>query len=89
MKHCNYIITDVASMGTYETFENNHVYKRASSQSLQQISELAKSLSDAATNRSKEINWKGLKGFRTFVAHEYEALDWSIVWDLMTLKSHC
>jgi uncharacterized protein with HEPN domain len=86
VKHCNHINTDVNAMGTYEVFENDYVYQRASSQSLQQISELAKGLSDAAINRSKEINWKGLKGFRTFVAHEYEALDWSIVWDLMTVK---
>jgi uncharacterized protein with HEPN domain len=86
VSHCNHIISDVQAMNTYLVFETNHVYQRASSQSLQQIAELAKGFSEAVLNRSKEINWKGLKGFRTFVAHKYEALDWNIVWDLMTVK---
>ena len=59
-----------------------------------QIGELVKNISDASLKRSTDIDWKGIKGFRDVVAHQYDSLTWEVVWKLMTenipvLRSSC
>ena len=46
-----------------------------------QIGELAKELSDDIQNRNPAIPWKGIRGMRNRIAHDYESVDYSILWD--------
>jgi uncharacterized protein with HEPN domain len=83
--HCNEVITDINIMGDVETFANHQFCPRASAQSLAQIGELIKRLSDTTT-KNPDYNladWKGMARFRDKISHGYGSLEWEHVWNIM------
>jgi uncharacterized protein with HEPN domain len=44
------------------------------------IGEAASRLSPALKQRSPNISWQAISGFRNYIAHEYFSLDLDIVW---------
>ena len=56
------------------------------------IAEACDRLSDELKANNTEINWRGVKGFRNFIAHDYFGLDLKEIWrairtDFPNLKS--
>jgi uncharacterized protein with HEPN domain len=47
------------------------------------ISEMAEKISIGLQEKYSFINWKGIKGFRNIVAHDYFGLDVNEVWDII------
>ncbi|NWF68373.1 MAG: DUF86 domain-containing protein [Chloroflexi bacterium] len=45
------------------------------------IGEIAKRLPDGLLQQQPHIEWKQIKGFRDFLAHNYETMILNIVWD--------
>jgi uncharacterized protein with HEPN domain len=76
IEHCDEIAADVKATVNYETFADHHVYPRASSQSLAQIGELIKRLSDEVTQNPEYDfkDWKNAARFRDKIAHGYGSL---------------
>ncbi len=48
---------------------------------LEQIGELAKRLSPATLERVPDVDWKGVKGIREVLVHDYEGVEVDIVTD--------
>jgi uncharacterized protein with HEPN domain len=50
------------------------------------IGEAAKRLSDEAITALPGIDWKGFKGFRDVLSHNYDRVDLAIVWATVTTE---
>ena len=66
---------------SYETFNNNSVYKNALSMCLLQIGELAIHLSDEFKKEHPEIPWHEIIGMRHRFAHSYGEMREYSIWD--------
>jgi len=94
ISHCDEIISDADYVGTLENLQTDNRTYRATTQSIAQIGELSKRLSADLIESTKEINWKGVKGIREMVVHDYVKLDLEFIWAVMTehivtLRSVC
>jgi len=49
--------------------------------SILQIGELAKELSDDIQSQNPTIQWKGIRGMRNRIAHDYKNIDSTVLWD--------
>lgn len=52
---------------------------------LSQIGELVSKLSDEFINSENHIPWKKIKGMRNKIIHDYEGIQYNIVWDVLTV----
>ncbi len=69
-----------------EYFENNkQLNYLASLTLLSNIGEQSNKLSDNFRNKLNAINWKQIKGLRNFIVHNYEGIDYIILFD--TIKN--
>ena len=50
---------------------------------LGQIGELAKEISSEVTTAYPEIPWKGMRGMRNRIVHDYENVDLAMLWDVI------
>lgn len=55
--------------------ENNLMFRRALERSLEIIGEASIHLTEETKNQYPEIQWRGIKGFRNIVIHEYFGVD--------------
>ena len=84
------IIKYLNSIGEYSTgmefneFENDQKTQYACAFLFGQIGELIKKLSDEFLEDFTEIQWHKIKGMRNRIVHEYENIDLSIVWYVIT-----
>jgi uncharacterized protein with HEPN domain len=74
-----------------ETFEQNSLVRHATERQLTIIGEAANAITEETRNRFPELNWKGIRGFRNIIVHEYFGISVSMVWavvikELPTLK---
>ena len=47
------------------------------------IGEAVSRLSDVIKDDFSETEWKGIKNLRNIVVHEYFAIDYSVIWELL------
>ena len=66
---------------TSETFMEDHKTQFAVIHLLEIIGEAANNVSDATKVRLAAVPWQDIKGMRNRLAHEYFAVDLSIVWN--------
>lgn len=69
---------------SYDSFQNNSLYKNAVCLCIMQIGELSTHLSDAFKTEYDDIPWRQIRGMRNVVAHEYGHIDTEIVWETAT-----
>lgn len=50
-----------------------------------QIGELAKEVSPETVSANPDIQWKGMRGLRNRIVHDYENVDLKILWDTITV----
>lgn len=69
---------------SFETFENDLLRQRAVAMTFVLIAAAASRIQarfpDIASEQP-EIAWAQMRGLRNLVVHEYDRLDWRIVWD--------
>ena len=65
---------------TKETFENDRKTINACVFNLSQIGELVSKLSEGFIKENEQIEWRGLKGLRNRIVHDYEGVNLDMVW---------
>jgi len=78
------IIVGFISGVDYASFIGNEILKRAVALTLSNIGELARSLSDEAKAQYSYIPWKAIRGARNIIAHDYDVVDFSVIWQTVT-----
>lgn len=79
----------------YSVLESDNIYKLAVTQCLAQIGELTTKLTDEFKEQTAgQIYWRGIKGLRNVVAHNYGSIDNETLWetlecDIPVLKNFC
>jgi uncharacterized protein with HEPN domain len=81
-EHINDVKSFVGDM-SYEDFLANKQVKNATAFSIAQIGELTTLLSEEIKVELNNIDWKGVKGFRNWVIHNYEKVDLLMFWDVI------
>lgn len=94
--HCEKIQEYLTVVPDVISFVNNEVLRDAVALRVLAIGELVKRLSPDFRKEAEMIekdmgveyptNWKGLAGIRDFVAHEYDNLDFEIVYDTAVVE---
>ena len=65
----------------FSKFVADEDYQAAAGMYIQQISEMAKRLSNEFVDTHNEIPWREIKAMRNIYAHEYDSIAPQIVWD--------
>ena len=50
---------------------------------LSQIGELANKVSDELITENSSVEWKGLKGLRNRIVHDYDGINLNMIWDFL------
>ena len=66
----------------YDTFVQDELTKRAVTQTLANIGELVRSLSDDVKLHYNRVPWTAIRKTRNVIVHEYDDVDYSIIWDV-------
>jgi uncharacterized protein with HEPN domain len=80
----NFITEEIRDLEFYEFIENEKD-KRAYSRSLEIIGEAIKNLPDELRDQYPIIDWKSAAGLRDRLVHGYFAVDYEIIWKVITL----
>jgi len=65
----------------FESFLQDKKSMSACAFAILQIGELAKELSDDIQSQNPAIPWKGIRGMRNRIAHDYKNIDSTVLWD--------
>tara|TARA_R110002096_G_scaffold238581_1_gene430106 strand:- start:27256 stop:27603 length:348 start_codon:yes stop_codon:yes gene_type:complete len=78
----------IQEVGTVDEahFGHHEVLKRAFVRSLEIIGEATKKLPNDFRERYPEVQWKNMAGMRDILIHNYEGVDYSVVWDVVINK---
>jgi uncharacterized protein with HEPN domain len=71
------------SKNTQEDLLKDPLLQRATVRSLEIIGEAVKNLSYDFKAHNSEIEWKEIAGMRDKLIHQYFAVDWDIVWEVI------
>ena len=83
--YCAEIEDDRIRFGdTLDDFLEDSSYQRSCCMNLMQIGEAVRKLSTELTEQHDEIDWMAVVGFRNIVAHRYETLNRSRIWEIIT-----
>ncbi|MBZ0255587.1 DUF86 domain-containing protein [bacterium] len=64
----------------YENFENDWILVDAVQMNLLVIGEAARHIPDSIIEQYPEIPWLEMRGLRNVLAHEYDRVDFDIIW---------
>jgi uncharacterized protein with HEPN domain len=70
----------------YDFFCNSYMHRNSVSYNLSQLGEAASKLSNeypSIREKNQDIPWKSIIGMRTKVVHEYDNLDYSVIWNVV------
>ncbi|MDR2558638.1 MAG: DUF86 domain-containing protein [Oscillospiraceae bacterium] len=83
IKYCNQINETCNDFdNSKKKFTESVTFRNAVCLCLLQIGELGNQLSEEFKENSKEIPWRSIKFLRNIVAHDYDKVDYDIVWDI-------
>ena len=87
-KILNYIheIKEFIEGYTQEEFNNDRKTINACVFNLSQIGELAGKISEEVTETSHDIEWRGLRGLRNRIVHDYEGINLNMVWRIFAKR---
>jgi len=69
-----------------DAFAGDPVLPRAFVRSLKVIGEATKKLPPSFRNEHPEVEWRAMAGMRDHLIHGYFAVDYQLVWDVVTTK---
>jgi uncharacterized protein with HEPN domain len=64
-------------------FDASHTVQDAVLRNLQLLAESTKRLSTDRKESHREVDWRGIAGFRNFLVHDYMSVDLEIVWRII------
>ena len=68
----------------YDDFVSNEIFQLAASMCIIQIGEYVTRLSDEFKDKNNHIPWNIIKGMRNVATHQYDHIDFEIVWNTLT-----
>ena len=68
---------------TKETFEDDRKTINACVFNLSQIGELVGKIGEDIIKENEQIEWRGLKGLRNRIVHDYEGVNLDMVWRIL------
>lgn len=71
------------TVNTSEDLLSDPLLQRGTVRSLEIIGEAVKNLSDDFKTQNPEIEWREIAGMRDKLIHQYFAVDWDIVWEII------
>ncbi len=71
---------------SYDLFKTEKTFQLATSMCIIQIGEFVNRLSDDFKNKNNHIEWQQIKGMRNIATHRYDVLDFSILWETLTVN---
>lgn len=71
---------------TLEEFLDDETLRRAFVRSLEIIGEASKKLPETFRAQHPEVEWRAMAGMRDHLIHSYFAVDFHLVWDVVTTK---
>ena len=80
IKYINKIDRYMSNIDSYETFILNEEKIDAVILNLEQIGETVKKLSETYKQKHPEIDWVNIAGLRNLIAHEYEEVDYLLIY---------
>lgn len=80
------LIRSVCETLTYEEFKSDAVREHTITRALEIIGEAAKNIPEVVKGNHPEIPWKFMAGLRDKIIHGYFAINYDIVWDVITHK---
>ncbi len=80
IKYINKINQYMLHVDSYETFIVNEEKVDAVILNLEQIGETVKKLSEIYKQNHPEIDWLNISGLRNIIAHEYEEVDYLLIY---------
>ena len=85
-KILNYIdeIQEFTKGYTKEKFNEDRKTINACVFNLSQIGELAGKLSQDIIENNRDVEWRGLRGLRNRIVHDYEGVNLNMVWSFLT-----
>jgi uncharacterized protein with HEPN domain len=86
IRYCIKISSTIERFGnSFEVFEENYDFFQSVSMSLQQIGELASTLSNSFKDSTRErISWGMIRGMRNRFAHGYDQMNKKQIWETAT-----
>jgi len=69
----------------YDTFIADSKTLSATAFVIGQIGELAKTVSEETQTMVSSINWRGIRGLRNRIVHDYENIDLKMLWDVIKI----
>lgn len=69
---------------TYEDFERNTLLLEACVFNLSQLDELASKVDSSFIDAHPSIPWKQMRGLRNKIVHDYEGVNLSLVWEIIS-----
>jgi len=67
----------------YDAFIDDSKTLSATAFVIGQIGELAKTVSDDVQKTAPDINWRGMRGLRNRIVHDYENVDLNMLWEVI------
>lgn len=68
----------------FKTFNQQGIVKRATTMCMISISEMVDALTNEFKAENPQINYKSFKTLRNIAAHKYGAVNFEIVWEIIT-----
>ncbi len=84
LAECDYLASAIAKL-TPESFLTDETAKRAFARSLEIIGEATKRLPADFRAAHPTVDWRAIAGTRDKLIHDYEGVDYSLVWDVATV----
>lgn len=79
-------LTNVSADLTRDAFLRDETLKRAFVRSIEVIGEATKKVAPEFERRYLDVEWRAIAGMRNRLIHGYFAVDYEIVWDVVTNK---
>ncbi|QPZ38649.1 HepT-like ribonuclease domain-containing protein [Paramicrobacterium chengjingii] len=70
----------------HDAYANDEVLRLASEALLHKIGEAVGKLPDDFVDAHPDVPWRAMKATRNLVAHEYEQIDYAIIWNALAVR---